>query len=217
MASKEQEKEEKKDREIKNTSDIQEVSFELKIPKERIAILIGKDGETKNKIEEASDVKIDINSEEGDVFITGKNALNVFNASEVVKATARGFNPEIALLLLKVDYVLEIINLKNIAKNKNHLQRIKGRIIGSEGKTRRIIEELTICNISVYGKTIGIIGRAENCTVAKQAIEMIIEGSPHSAVYKFLEKKQKSMRIASLNGNDISTEIKEKFQKFNKE
>ena len=37
---------------------------ELKIPKERIAVLIGKDGEVKSRLEEKGKVKIDIDSKE---------------------------------------------------------------------------------------------------------------------------------------------------------
>ena len=188
-----------------------EYSHEMKIPKERIAVLIGTEGETKRKIEDSCSVRLDINSEEGDVFISGKDALMIFGAKEVVKAVGRGFNPEIALLLLKVDYSLEIISLKDIAKNKNSLKRIKGRIIGSEGKTRRVIEELMQCSVSVYGKTISLIGRDENVSIAKRAVEMIIEGSPHSSVYRFLEKKRKDMKSSSI---DDTEEIADEFKKF---
>lgn len=185
-------------------------SHELKIPKERIAVLIGTEGETKKKLEETCSIKLDINSEEGDVFISGKDAFNLFTAKEIIKAIARGFNPEVALLLLKADYVLELVNLKDIARNKNHLVRIKGRIIGTDGKTRRIIEELTLSQLSVYGKTIGIIGRSENATIAKRAVDMIIEGSPHTNVYKYLEKNRKSMK----KSKDPSDEVADEFKKF---
>ncbi|MFW6230664.1 MAG: KH domain-containing protein [Nanoarchaeota archaeon] len=185
-------------------------SHELKIPKERVAVLIGKDGETKAAIEERSAVQLNVNSEEGDVFISGKDPLMLFNAKEVVKAVGRGFNPEIALMLLKVDYILELISLKDIAKNKNHLLRVKGRIIGTEGKTRGIIEELTMTYVSVYGKTVGIIGRTENANIAKRAVTMLIEGSPHSSVYKFLEGQRKSMRYA----RDDEDEIADDFKKY---
>jgi ribosomal RNA assembly protein len=185
-------------------------SHELKIPKERIAVLIGTDGEVKKKLEEACSIKLDINSEEGDVFISGKDAFRLFTAKEIVKAIGRGFNPDIALLLQKVDFVLELVNLKDVARNKNHLLRIKGRVIGTEGKTRKIIEELTLSQMSVYGKTIGIIGRSENAVIAKRAVEMIIEGSPHANVYKYLEKNRKSMK----DSDDPEDEVEDKFKKF---
>ena len=71
-----------------------EFSYEVKIPKERVAVLIGIKGETKRQIEQATQVKMDIDSEEGDVVITGDDGLALFSAREVIKAIGRGFNPE---------------------------------------------------------------------------------------------------------------------------
>ncbi len=188
-----------------------QLSHELKIPKERIAVLIGSEGEMKRKLEENLSIGLDVNSEEGDVFIHGDDAVKLFSAQEIVKAIGRGFNPEIALKLTKTDYVLDLINLKDFYRNKNHQTRIKGRIIGTEGKTRGIIEEHTGCNISVYGKTVGIIGRSETAAIARKAIDMIIEGSQHSTVYRFLETKRKELRAFE---DDDSDEIADDFKKF---
>ena len=171
-----------------------EFTAELKIPKERIAVLIGKEGEIKAEIEEKTNTKLDIDSKEGDVFIKGSDGLNIYDAKEVVQAIARGFNPQISMQLLKGDYILEVISLKDFAGTKNSMQRLKGRIIGSEGKSRKTIEELTDTHISVYGKTIGIIGRPENVTYAKQAVVKLLSGSPHSGVFRALEKKRKVIK-----------------------
>ncbi len=128
-----------------------EYNYELKIPKERIAVLIGKKGEIKKRIEEETKTKIKIDSKEGDILINGSDALNLFTAREVISAVGRGFNPEIAELLLKADYGLEIIDIAEFTgKSKSTMLRLKGRVIGKEGKSRKIIEELTECYISVY-------------------------------------------------------------------
>ena len=169
-------------------------SYELKVPASRIAVLIGKYGDTKKQIEKDTGVRLTVDSREGDVFLFGEDALGVYTAREVIIAIGRGFNPEIALLLLKPDYTLEQINLADAAKTKNHLIRIKGRIIGANGKSRKLIEELTECAISVFGKTVSIIGRTENSTIARRAIEKLISGSQHSAVYKMLEKHRSDMK-----------------------
>jgi ribosomal RNA assembly protein len=172
---------------------MEDYSYEIKIPEERTAVLIGKDGATKKEIEEVTGSKLDI-SEEGDVIITGEDAILLYTTKEIVHAIARGFNPKIALSLLKTDYALEIINMKDVAgKSKNTLQRIKGRVIGKGGKSREEIERLTSCYISVYGKTIGIIGEAESVTVAREAVAMLLSGSMHKTVFSFLEKKKKEM------------------------
>lgn len=167
--------------------------YEIKIPKERIAVLIGKKGEVKKQIEAAAKISINVDSKEGDVIISGEEALNLYSAREIIKAIGRGFNPDVALLLLKQDYALEIIEIKEHTDAKK-LERIRGRIIGSGGKSRKTIEMLTDCNISVYGKTVSIIGEVENANAARQAIEKLIGGSKHGNIYKLLEKRKKEIR-----------------------
>ena len=102
--------------------------YELKIPKDRIAVLIGKGGSVKKQIEEETKTKLDIDSREGDVTLSGEDGLSLFTAREIVKAIGRGFNPDVALLLLKPDYSFELIIIE--PRSKNDLSRIKGRIIG---------------------------------------------------------------------------------------
>lgn len=172
-------------------------SYDIRIPKERVAVLIGKNGETKKYIEESTKTKIDVDSKEGEVNITGEDALSLYTTRDIVRAVARGFNPDIALLLLKQDYALEIIEIKEFAK-ENHYERVKGRVIGKEGKSRKTIEELTGCYVSVYGKTIGIIGEIEAVGAARKAVESLLSGSPHSSVYKFLEKRRRNMKIEAI-------------------
>lgn len=170
-----------------------ELSYDLKIPEERIAVLIGTDGATKKKIEEETRCHLDV-SKEGDVIITGDDGLLLYTTKEIIRAIGRGFNPKIALLLLKSDYTLEMVDLRDIAgKNKNVIERIKGRVIGKGGKSREEIERLTDTYISIYGKTIGIIGETGQAALARQAVAMLLEGSMHKTVYHFLEKKKKEM------------------------
>jgi ribosomal RNA assembly protein len=170
-----------------------EFSYDLKIPEERVAVLIGKGGATKKEIEAATGSSLDI-SAEGDVTITGSEGLKLYTTKEIVHAIARGFNPKTALLLLKTDYALEIINMKDVAgKSKNTMLRLKGRVIGKAGKSREEVERLTGCYISVYGKTIGIIGEQADVMAAREAVAMLLSGSMHKTVFKFLERKKKQM------------------------
>ncbi len=168
--------------------------YQLKIPKLRVAVLIGKSGEVKRQIEEATHARLSIDSKEGDVTLTAEDGLDLYSAKEVVQAIGRGFNPNVARLLLKGDYAFEKIDLSEHAATKNHFIRLKGRIIGAGGKCRRLIEELTECHLSIYGKTIGIIGEPENVASARQAVGLLIKGSMHSTVYRWLEKKGKQIR-----------------------
>src|SRR3989338_3399707 len=183
---------------------MKEFVSELKITKERVAILIGTGGAIKREIEKSTKTSLKIDSKEGDIFISGEDGLGIYTATEVIKAISRGFNPEIAMLLLKPEYSFEIIDLTNYTgKSKNNLMRMKGRIIGSEGKSRRLLEELTETNISVYGKTVAVIGEIANVTTAREAIDSLARGSPHSRVYRFLEKKRSQMKRNYLMGEDI--------------
>lgn len=182
------------------SQEVDEYAYELKIPKERVAVLIGKKGEQKRQLEHVTKTKIKVDSDEGDVSITGKDALLLYSCREIVKAIGRGFNPEIAMQLLKQDYGIEFINLSDYASTPKELQRLRGRVIGEGGKSRRTIEALTFTNISVYGKTIGIIGRLEGIPNARRAIEALLSGRKHGTVYKFLERKRKEMRLAEMTG-----------------
>jgi len=178
---------------IETHEDHGEFSYEIKIPQERVAVLIGKDGETKKEIEELTGSKLDI-SKEGDIMITGDDGLLLYTTKEIIKSIARGFNPKTAMLLIKQDYAFEMIDMKDIAgKSQNTMQRLKGRVIGKGGRAREEIERLTNTYISVYGKTIGIIGETVQVSIARQAVAMLLQGSMHKSVYQFLEKKRKEV------------------------
>jgi ribosomal RNA assembly protein len=174
----------------------QEFSYDLRIPKERVAVLIGKKGEVKRTIEHETKTKVQVNSEEGTVSLSGEDALLLYLAREIVRAIGRGFNPDVALLLLKQDYGFELVSIQDYVKTENDLERLRGRVIGEGGKSRKTIEELTETNVCVFGKTAGIIGPAENITNARRAIESLLAGSPHAHVYKWLERQRRTRRAA---------------------
>ncbi|MCA9477638.1 MAG: RNA-processing protein [Nanoarchaeota archaeon] len=179
---------------------MEEYTYELKIPKERIAVLIGKDGQIKTELEEQTKISIHIDSQEGDVVLKGTDSVNLYLLKDVIKAVGRGFNPEVATRLLKQDYVLELIQMSDFVKSKDSMIRLKGRVIGKGGKARETIEELTNCSISVYGKTISIIGFCDDVPICKRAVESLLTGSPHSSIYKWLEKNRKANRQAQAIG-----------------
>ena len=164
-------------------------SYGLKVPKDRVAVIIGKKGSVKSELERQTKSKIFVDSEEGDIFIEGKDPLSLYAAREVIRSISRGFNPEIALSLLKPDFSFEVLNIADFGKTKNDIIRLRGRVIGEEGKSRKVIEELTECSISVYGKTVSIIGLVEDVPSARRAVEALLSGSPHSNVYHFLERE----------------------------
>ena len=172
----------------------------LKIPQNRVGALIGKNGEVKKSIEKLTGTILDIDSDDGTVYITPhedmEDPLGVWNANHIVKAIARGFNPDVAMKLIHDDIYLEVMKLPlYIGKSKKALARYKGRIIGTNGKTRELITELADVDMAVYGKTVSLIGEMENILVAKEAIEMILNGSRHKSVYSFLENKKETLKL----------------------
>jgi len=169
----------------------------VKIPMERVAVLIGKDGEIRKKIEEHG-VKLTIDSKTGDVRIEG-DALAEMDAENVVKAIGRGFSPQHAFYLFNDSYYLTIIDMRDYVGKKNkHIHRVAGRIIGKEGKTRKKIESDASVFLSIYGHTVSIIGKIEGMEVAKKAIEMLLEGANHSTVYRYLEREKKNLKMKEL-------------------
>ena len=137
---------------------------------------------------------MDVDSEEGFVRISGDDGLALFSAREIVKAIARGFNPETAKLLMRADYVLIIVNIEDYASgSKKAVERLRGRVIGANGKSRKLIEELTEAYVSVYGKTVAILGENIRANAAHVAVEKLLSGSPHTNVYHWLEKKRRDI------------------------
>jgi ribosomal RNA assembly protein len=172
----------------------------LKIPKERVGVLIGPEGKTKRGIEERLSVELQIDSETGGVTVmlteNVKDPSLLFKAKDIVTAIGRGFSPDHAFRLVRdEEAVLDVIDLRTIfGRSESDIRRIKGRIIGMNGKTRRILEELTDTNIAVYGSTIAMIGKLEEVEVAREAIEMLVKGSLHSTVYRFLHRKRRDLK-----------------------
>ena len=173
----------------------------LKIQKDRIGVLVGKKGETKNKIEKELGVEIDID-EDGEITVFSteeqKDPLATWKARDIIRAIGRGFNPEKALKLVSDDYILEIIDITDYAHSDNAIRRLKGRVIGSGGKSRRYIEDLTDTDLSVYGKTIAILGEYEPVQIAKEAVSMILRGSSHAKMYKYLERHRQDIKRREL-------------------
>jgi len=115
--------------------------------------------------------------------------LELMTAKNIAKAIGRGFSPIHAYRLFDEEVELEIKDLGRLSDAR--IGAIKSRVIGTDGKMRVKIEECTGAVVSVYGKTISIIGKFEELKNASKAIEMLINGSEHKTVYKFLEQIRK--------------------------
>jgi ribosomal RNA assembly protein len=167
----------------------------IKVPQDRIGAIIGVEGKIKETLEKKSGATIDVDSDSGTVTIEGEDAVKAMRASEVIKAVARGFSPEKALRLMdNEDLILDLLDLSKVGDSPADLTRIKGRIIGKAGKTREIIESMTGAKISVYGKTISVIGDGDQVLSVRTAVDMLIDGAPHGAVYGYLEKRRREIK-----------------------
>ena len=177
-------------------------SIVVRMPSERIGVLIGKGGETKDIIEKRTGCKLVVDSVEGDVEIDHSQATDPSMAivvSNVVTAIGRGFSPPKALKLLENDCYLEILDIRDyVGKKIEHVERMRARVIGTHGKTREIFEELTGADISIYGNTVAIIGTSLQLDVAKRGMDMLLSGSEHAAVYHFLEGRRAQLRVDGL-------------------
>ncbi len=160
----------------------------VSIPHERIK----KFDELKRKLEELIGTKIEVSrSEENAVRIEDDDSLKVMSCSRVVHAFGRGFDVDAALNLLDDEYNLDIIAIQEYAgKSKQRLITLRGRLIGTKGKTKDMIENTASVKLSIYGKTVAIIGKWDRVSVARQAVEMILRGSKHNSVYRFLEEQK---------------------------
>jgi ribosomal RNA assembly protein len=173
----------------------------IKVPQDRIGAIIGVEGNVKKIIEEKTGVSLNVDSESGVVIVESEgDAMKALKAAEVIKAIARGFSPEKALKLLdSEDLILDVIDLSKFSDSPADLKRVKGRIIGKNGKTREVIEQMSGARVSVYGKTISMIGDAEQLTTTRAAVDMLLDGAPHGAVYSYLEKRRRELKRSQMD------------------
>jgi ribosomal RNA assembly protein len=197
------------------------MSFEqiVKVPTERVGVIIGKDGATRKSLEEDLGVELKVDSQEGTVIVKADSMgdADPLTAVRVIEAIGRGFSPQRARKLMEEGMVFEVIDLRDYAgKSTNSLDRIRGRVIGLKGKSRRVIEELTRCYVSVYGRTVSIIGDPVEVQLAADAVRTLANGSQHRTVYNTLQKartKQKMERMFLWEGSSPES-VAEKLKKL---
>ena len=171
----------------------------IRIPMDRVAVLIGPNGDTKQQIEERTKIPLEINSQTGEVTIDDhetEDPFIIFKLENIIKAIGRGFTPDQAFKLLNDEYDFYIFDIHDyVKKTSSHVHRVKARIIGTNGKTKRILEDLTGSMISVYGHTVSIIGNIIDIDITKKAIDKLLQGSKHATVYRFVERSMKELRL----------------------
>jgi len=175
-----------------------------RIPEDRIGVLIGPGGRTKQEIRTRTSTEIDVDAAEGEVRIAAPDSdpLRALKARDIVVAIGRGFSPERAMRLLKDNAYLEVLDIKFTTgkREKDALRRIRARAIGTHGRARSRIEELSGCSMSVYGSTIALIGEEEQLERATRAVELLLKGSEHSTVFHYLARARRDAAVEDLLG-----------------
>ncbi len=177
------------------------MSFEklVRIPTERVGVLIGRSGAVKSEIESACSVRLDIDGKAGEVLVETSGdveKIQPFKAVEIVTAIGRGFSPQNAMLLLRGENTLHVLDLREFGgKSKSQIERIKGRLIGEGGRARKNMESLSGAKISVYGRTVSVIGSTKSLKLAVDAVSSISSGSMHGSVYSRMESARRREKI----------------------
>jgi len=166
------------------------------VPDDRIGVLIGAGGETMREIERRAEVRLDIDSETGSVRIESVgDPVTALKGPDIVKAIGRGFAPEDAFRLLEDEMMMfDVVDIEAATRNRNDMRRQKGRLIGEDGRTRELMQELTGASVTIYGSTLAVIGGPQQVDAVREAAEMILDGAPHGAVYSFLERKRNELK-----------------------
>lgn len=145
-----------------------------------------------SKIEEERNIEIEIFEQEELCKITSDDSILELNAEKAIEAYNIGFSPEESMELFQVGKELHVINLKKLCRNRKRINEQKGRVIGCNGRTKEIIQELTDTNIVLNGNKIGIVGDVMDVNFSANVITELIDGVPRSRIYKKMEKYKSS-------------------------
>ncbi len=171
----------------------------VRIPEDRIGVLIGPGGRTRASVAEATGAEIEVDAEDGEVTVTSPDTdpVAALKARDIAQAIGRGFSPERALRLLKENTFLGVLDIKFTTgrRDKAALRRIRARVIGAGGRARSRIEELSGCSVSVYGSTVALIGTEDQLERGTRAVEMLLRGSEHSAVFHLLARLRRDAAL----------------------
>lgn len=172
-----------------------------RIPEERLGAVIGPGGRTKRAIEEQTATVVTIDPDDGEVQVRSKvegDPDGAMRARDMILAIGRGFSPDRAARLLRDGTYLGIIDIKRVTghREKAGLWRIRSRLIGEKGRARTRIEELSGAFVSVFGSTVALIGDEKQLESATRAVELLLRGSEHSAVFHLLARLKRDQAQA---------------------
>ncbi len=155
-------------------------------------------------LEKELGLKLEIRGRE--ITFSGK-AEDEYIAERVLEAINFGFPMDVALMMKHEDLIFEVLNIKDYTK-RNDLERIRGRLIGTGGKTKATLIQLTQCFIEYKENKVGIIGQPEHIEFATQAIISLIKGAKQANIYSYLEH-HKVLPVVNLALKDDTGEVVE--------
>ena len=165
-------------------------------------MLIGKGGETRRMLEEACGATLEIDSKSGEVMADwGEGSVDPIvrmKVPDVIVAIGRGLAPKRAIQLIQDEVSLKMYDIREwVGKQPNQTRRMRSRLIGRNGRIRSLIEEISRCELAIYGSTVLVIGDEDGLALAAPAIEGILRGSEHSTILHGLEQDRKRQRLRS--------------------
>jgi ribosomal RNA assembly protein len=170
-----------------------------RIAKDRIGVLIGKSGETKLEIEKSARCTLHIDSDTGAVhakWLDESDPIVRIKMPDVIRAIGRGMAPSRAIRLLEDDVHLKMYDIREwVGRQPNQIKRMRGRIIGRNGRIRELIEELSGVELVVYRSTVVVVGDLESLAIGSSALERVLAGAEHGTVLKFLETERRRQRM----------------------
>jgi ribosomal RNA assembly protein len=157
-----------------------------------------------------SKINVKISFDRDKAVVQG-DEFSEFVADSVIRAVDFGFDVEDALVLKDEDFVLEFIDIKEHTRRRN-LQDVRSRIIGTRGKAKKTIEELTGAFLVIKDNKVGIIVDSEHLEIVCQAVVSLIQGAKHGNVFSYIEKQ--NSKLKKFDKEDLG--LRESIKKLNK-
>lgn len=171
------------------------------LPAKRLERLQKEGSRPLKDLEKRGGVKIAVKKEGNDATleISGESE-GEWVSEQVLAAIDLGFAPRIALKLFGENTYLETVDLGEAMHGKaNAVARMKARIIGSEGRIKKALEELSEAAISVSDDDrVGLLGGFDEVRAAKEAVLRLLEGKQHGGVIGFLRDEKRKREAKAL-------------------
>ncbi len=138
---------------------------------------------------------IKYNKNKNKIIVYYEDFYFLYKFDKFIKGLKAGFDIKKLLNILDNDWDILEIDLKLVFEKKiNHIIRIKGRIIGEEGKILEELKKKTNADIIIKDKYIYILGDSVSLQSAYEGIKRIIKGEKHGTVFNYLDKYIKDLK-----------------------